>query len=286
MGSIWDPVKVFMTTRKPAYISICIPNDESPVSVTLAAAEGGNMKADSEALVRIRQMILQGAFSPGERIPEALVAEKLGLSRTPVRQALPVLAKEGLLAPSGARGYAVRAFTVQEIAEGVELRGALEGFAARALAERGAPPEVIAGLRAILAEGDVIFEKGHIVEADEDRYGAMNARFHALVVEASGVSIVREVLERVNRIPFTSPGTIAFDRLNLKQMHDDLWYAQRQHRDIVDAIEAGEGARAEALFREHVHTQMHSMNLRRARKPADDAPVRSRRKSAARAPRA
>ena len=246
------------------------------------------MKLDSEVLARIRQMILQGSFAPGQRIPEAQVAERLGVSRTPVRQALPVLAREGLLVASGARGFAVRAFTIAEIAEGVDVRGALEGFAARQLAERGACAQILAHLRDILAEGDAIFAKGHIVEADEQRYGEMNGRFHAGLVEAANVSIVSELLERVNRIPFTSPATIAFDRLNLKQMYDDLWYAQRQHHEIVNAIEFREGARAEALLREHVNTQKHSMNLRRPQPESapPEAPVRSRRKSAARAPAA
>ncbi|MBX9759793.1 MAG: GntR family transcriptional regulator [Beijerinckiaceae bacterium] len=246
------------------------------------------MKLDSEVLVRIRELILQGAFAPGQRIAEAQVAELLGVSRTPVRQALPVLAKEGLLVPAGARGFAVRAFTISEIAQGVDLRGALEGFAARVLAERGADPQTLARLREILEDGDAIFARGHLVEADEQLYAQMNGRFHAGIVDAANVSIVGELLERVNRIPFTSPGTIAFDRLNLKQMFDDLQYAQRQHHEIVNAIAYGEGARVEALLREHVNTQKHSMNLRRAESQAvastgAEAHVRSRRKSAARA---
>jgi GntR family transcriptional regulator, vanillate catabolism transcriptional regulator len=227
------------------------------------------MKQDPEALVRLRQMILDGSLAPGRRIPEAQVAEMLGLSRTPVRQALPVLEKEGLLVRSGARGYAVRSFSINDIAQGVELRGALEGFAARVLAERGAPAAIIAHLDGLLAEGDEIFAKRHLVEADEERYGEMNERFHAAIVRAANVPLVDELLERVNRVPFTSPRTIAFDKLNLMQMYDDLWYGHRQHHGIVTALRYGEGARAEALFREHVNTQKHSMNLRREQKPGE-----------------
>ncbi|HEY8611997.1 MAG TPA: GntR family transcriptional regulator [Roseomonas sp.] len=217
---------------------------------------------EPEVLVRLREMILQGKLPPGRRIPEAEIAEMLGISRTPVRQALPVLAKEGLLTPAGARGFAVRAFTVAEIEEGVDLRGTLEGFAARKLAERGASAAVLAELRAILAEGDAIFAKGALVEADEEAYGAMNGRFHAAVVEASGVTVVRDLLQTVNRIPFTAPATIAFDRLDLGQMFEVLRYAHQQHHAIVEAVVYREGARAEALFREHVNAQKRSMNLR------------------------
>ncbi len=220
------------------------------------------MKQEPDVLVQLREMILHGRLKPGQRIPEAQVADMLGLSRTPIRQALPVLAKEGLLVQSGARGFAVREFSIKEISEGVELRGALEGFAARALAERGIDEVQLEGLRSIVAQGDAIFAKRYLLESDEELYGQMNEQFHSAVIEAADVSIVKELTERVNRIPFTSPSTIAFDRFDLQQMYDLLWYAHKQHHDIVTALEYGEGARVEALFREHVNTQKISMNLR------------------------
>lgn len=232
------------------------------------------MQQEPDVLVRLREMILQGRLAPGRRIPEAEIAQMLGISRTPVRQALPVLAKEGLLIPAGARGFAVRAFSVAEIEEGVDLRGALEGFAARALAQKGVPGDTLARLKDILAEGDAIFAKGALVEADEQAYAEMNGKFHAAVVDAAGVSIVRELLQTVNRIPFTSPATIAFDTLDLTQTYDTLRYAHRQHHDIVNALEYGEGARAEALFREHVNAQKFSMNLRPPPPPRPDAPAK------------
>lgn len=220
------------------------------------------MQQEPDVLVQLREMILQGRLAPGRRLTEAEIAETLGVSRTPVRQALPVLAKEGLLTSVGARGYAVRTFTTAEIEEGVDLRGALEGFAARKLAEKGASPELLGQLHEILREGDSIFAKRSLVEADERAYGEMNGRFHATIVEAANASIVRDLLQSVNRIPFTSPSTIAFDRFDLSQMFETLRYAHRQHHDIVNAIEYGEGARVEALFREHVNVQKYSMNLR------------------------
>ena len=227
------------------------------------------MKQEPDVLVRLREMILQRRLAPGERITEAQVADLLGISRTPVRQALPVLAEEGLLVPHGARGFAVRAFGIAEIAEAVIVRGTLEGLAARTLAERGLDSDTRSRLDALLAEGDAIFAKRHLVEADEQAYGAMNAAFHAVIVEAANVSVVRELLARVNRVPFASPATIAFDRADLDQMYDQLWYAHRQHHDMVDALARGDAARAEALLREHVNTQIRSMNLRR--QETDDA---------------
>ena len=91
----------------------------------------------------------------------------------------------------------------------------------------------------------------------------MNARFHELIIDASRLRMVRDMIERVNRTPFASPRTIAFDKLNLLEMFDALHFAHRQHHQIAQAIEAGESARAESLLREHVNIQKYSMNLRR-----------------------
>ncbi|HEV2570257.1 MAG TPA: GntR family transcriptional regulator [Beijerinckiaceae bacterium] len=249
------------------------------------------MKHEADVLQRLRDMILQGDLAPGQRVPEAHVAALLGLSRTPVRQALPVLAKEGLLVPAGARGFAVRAFTKAEIAEGVDARGLLEGYAAHVLAQRGMDPETKGRLQDLLAQGDVIFAKRHLVAADERAYGEMNRAFHDTIVEAARLPIVKGLLETLNRIPFASPEMIAFDRLGLEEMYDALWYSHRQHHQIVGAIAAGEGARAENLFREHVNNQIYSMSLRgednrrspmaRLEPPVNEKPGRGSRKSKA-----
>lgn len=226
------------------------------------------MKQQSAVLAQIRAMILQGRLAPGERLSEASVADMLGLSRTPVRQALPVLAGEGLLVESGARGFEVRAFTFREVLEAVELRGILEGHAARKLAEKGASRALLRSLRDCLADGDEILSVGALNEDDGNSYGAMNGRFHALIVEASGLGFLADTLTRIHGIPFADPSVIAFDRRELAQMFGDLSYAHRQHHEIVDALDAGEGTRAEALLREHVHAQKRSMNLDRGDNPA------------------
>ena len=83
-------------------------------------------------------MILRGELAPGERLGEVALAERLGVSRTPIRQALPALACEGLLAAAGRRGYLVRSFSPQDVLDAIETRGVLEGLAARRIAERGA----------------------------------------------------------------------------------------------------------------------------------------------------
>ena len=88
--------------------------------------------------LRLREMILRGELAPGERLAEVALAERLGVSRTPIRQALPALAREGLLAAAGRRGYVVRSFSPEDVLDAIETRGLLEGLSARRIAERGA----------------------------------------------------------------------------------------------------------------------------------------------------
>src|SRR5262250_3091384 len=103
--------------------------------------------------LRIREMILRGELEPGQRLAEVGLAERLGVSRTPIRQALPALAREGLLSAAGRRGYVVRSFSPQDVVDAIETRGLLEGLAARRIAERGAETQLLEKLKDCLAEG-------------------------------------------------------------------------------------------------------------------------------------
>jgi len=226
----------------------------------------------TRALVRIREMILQGKLSPGQRLAEAPLAERLGMSRTPIRQALPVLAQEGLLVEHETRGYVVKEISTADIVDAIDLRGLIEGLAARRVAERGASRSLCKDLQLCLADGDRIFSKGHIEATDEALYADMNLRFHNLIVREARSPMIEQTLERNARIPFVGPQTLAFDNTNLERMYDMLLYAHRQHHYIAEAIERGEGARVEALMREHANPVKDSLNLpgiRAAQLPSD-----------------
>jgi GntR family transcriptional regulator of vanillate catabolism len=215
----------------------------------------------TRATIRIREMILRGRLKPGQRVAEAMLAELLRMSRTPIRQALPVLAKEGLLVESETRGYIVRTFTQSDILDAIDLRGAIEGLAARRVAERGPSRELLRELRDSLEAGDRIFKKRHMVESDEAAYSEMNGRFHALIVAEAGSAIFAQVLARNAGVPFASPEALAFDATDLEKMYDALNFAHRQHHAVVDALEGHQGARVEALMREHVNTVKQSINM-------------------------
>jgi len=206
-------------------------------------------------------MILRGDLAPGQRIAEAAIAAQLGISRTPVRQALPALAEEGLLVPTGRRGFAVRIFTINEIVTALDIRAALEGMAARLLTERGVPHGLLRTLKTCLAEGDDLFAKRGLASGDELQYGQINERFHNAIVEAADNSIISDLVARLHRVPFVTPAVIAFDKKGRLEVFDLLYHAHRQHEAITNALENGQGARAEALLKEHVFSQKQSMNL-------------------------
>ena len=108
-------------------------------------------------LVALRKMIASGELVAGERLMEIPTAQLFGVSRMPVRMAFRTLEQEGLLVPFGGRGYQVRSVSPSDIAGAVEVRGVLEGLAARQAAEQGLSAEARATLERCLVEGDQLF---------------------------------------------------------------------------------------------------------------------------------
>jgi GntR family transcriptional regulator of vanillate catabolism len=206
---------------------------------------------DNRVAQRIRELIVEGVLTPGSRVAEASLAERLGVSRTPVRNALPALATEGLLEPAGKRGYAVRNFTVEDSYRATEIRCVLEGYAARELASREDRFAIVDLLRETLAEGDKIFAKGHVVLEDEFAYATMNGRFHDLIVSGARDALLADLIHRVYSVPFVAPNVVASNRIPLDEIYPILMSGHRQHHAIVDSIESGQPDVAESLMRGH-----------------------------------
>jgi GntR family transcriptional regulator of vanillate catabolism len=204
-------------------------------------------------------MILRGTLQPGERVRETDLAERLSMSRTPIRQALPALALEGLLVPAGARGYAVRGFTRADSLQALHLRGVLEGYSAQRVVLSGGGKAMAERLVPLVAEIDELLGQPSLSDTLEERYGELNGRFHSAVVEGAGESLLRDLVARCNVVPFTSPRVVAFAESEEAEILAKLRYAQRQHHAIVDAFHAGDAMRVEMLFREHAMTQESSL---------------------------
>jgi GntR family transcriptional regulator of vanillate catabolism len=220
-------------------------------------------RVTSPVAQRIRELIVDGSLPAGARVAEAAIAERLGVSRTPVRNALPALAIQGLLEPRGRRGYAVRKFSVEETFQATELRCVLEGYAAHEIAKRGADPELLAELRDCLADGDGIFKKGFLVKEDEEHYARMNQRFHAAIVRGARNPLLVDLTERVYAMPFVAPGVVAFNRIPAVEIFPILNGGHHQHHAIVDAIEAGQPDVAEMLMRGHSTPARRSLGIER-----------------------
>jgi len=216
---------------------------------------------DNRVAQRIRELIVEGILPPGSRVAEASVAERLGVSRTPVRNALPALATEGLLEPAGKRGYAVRNFTVEDSYRATEIRCVLEGYAARELASREDRAPIVNLLRDSLAEGDDIFAKGHVVLEDEQTYATMNGRFHDLIVSGARDPLLADLIHRVYSVPFVAPNVVASNRIPLEEIYPILMSGHRQHHAIVDAIESGQPDVAESLMRGHSSPARRTLGL-------------------------
>jgi GntR family transcriptional regulator, vanillate catabolism transcriptional regulator len=213
------------------------------------------------AQLALRDWILSGSLPPGERISELSVVERLGVSRTPVRTALVRLEEEGLLQAIPSGGFAVSVFTERDVFDAMELRGTLEGLAARLAAERGVSRAGLEPLQACVAEIDAIMERADFSEEEFSGYIEANARFHRLLAELPHSSVVARQVERASALPFASPSAFVLAQSLDPQARRILGIAQEQHRSVLDAIENREGARAEAIMREHARVS--SWNLAR-----------------------
>jgi GntR family transcriptional regulator of vanillate catabolism len=201
------------------------------------------------ALLRLRELLLSGEFEPGARMSELPLVERLGVSRTPLRLALSALEHEGLLRVLPSGGYVVREFTRSDIDDAIELRGVLEGTAARFAAERGVTRRE---LRAMIDIADQTDEVVHAADYESfERYVDLNERFHSLLYDAARSPLLERALEHAISLPFAGPSAFVLAEAELPESREVLIVAQSHHRALIDAIDRREGARAESIAREH-----------------------------------
>jgi len=224
------------------------------------------------ALFRMREMIVRGDFQPGERIREIPLAERLGVSRTPLRLVLDRLENEGLLEARPTVGFVVREFTMQEIIDTIELRGVLEGTAARFAAERLESEEELAGMRESIQQTEALLREPRGGVETLGDYAMLNARFHADLIDLARSAMLRRSLEGVLTLPFASPNAFVAAEPESDEWREALVMSLWQHRAIVDAIANREGARAEAVTREHSRMARRSVSLAFERRRFEEIP--------------
>ncbi len=224
------------------------------------ASDPADASQTLKAQLRLRELIVGGELAPGERVPELALVERLGVSRTPVRAALHKLQDEGLLESLPGGGYAVRAFGEAEIRDAIEVRGTMEGLAARLAAERGVAPSLLGAMRECLAAIDALLTARAFDDTLFSGYVEHNGRFHDLLAAMAGSEVVQRQLARAAALPFASPNGFVMAHTSGPQARDRLVVAQEQHRAVAEAIERREGARAEALMREHARIAHHNLS--------------------------
>jgi GntR family transcriptional regulator of vanillate catabolism len=212
----------------------------------------------ARAFIRVRELLLRGDFGRGERISELPLVARLGMSRTPIRMALERLAHIGLLDVGATGGFTVREFTLVEVLDAIEVRGVLEGTAARLAAERLTHDSELEPLRWQNRQMEAL---ERLTIDSFPQYMDMNEALHSAITRLSKSAMVRRHLEQVNSLPFASPSAMVFPTSILPKSDETLAIAVEHHRAIIEAIANRQGTRAESLAREHAYVARRVLEL-------------------------
>lgn len=192
-----------------------------------------------EVADRIRDLIEQGELAPGERISEKQLCEDFGVSRTPLREALKVLASEGLVELLPNRGARVRQLTLKQVKDTYDLMGALEGLSGELACQQISDE----GIAAICALHDRMLE--HYRNRELPEYFQVNQRIHESLLAASNNDALLEMYnnlsQRVKRVRYS------------KKMTDSYWRrAVQDHEEMIVALKKRDSKRLGQVLRDHL----------------------------------
>ena len=205
----------------------------------------------ARATLALREMLVQGRFRPGERIREVPLAAQLNVSRIPLHLALERLAHEGFLQMRPTRGFVVQGFSTEDIYDAIELRGLLEGAAARLATERLKDVRELEPLEETNREIATLVRRRKLTMEAFNRYIELNAKFHSALLDLSRSRMLRRAIEQACSLPFASPSAFLKRQYISPGLRELFLISADQHCAIVEAIGNREGMRAELLTREH-----------------------------------
>jgi phosphonate utilization transcriptional regulator len=209
----------------------------------------------------VERLILAGDLATGSKLNEATIADMLGVSRGPVREAFRALEESGLVRLEKNRGVFVRQVSIEEADEIYELRAALDEFAGRRVAQRATPDDV-RDLRLLVERMDKAAAQENL-----DAYYRANLDFHDRLVELAGNAKVLSTYRRiVNELHL-------YRRASLSQA-GALPVSTREHHDIVEKIAGGQALAAGRALYEHVMGSRERMHRARDGQPSAPKPVR------------
>lgn len=197
-------------------------------------------------LEAIREAIINGNLKPRERLMEIQLAEELGVSRTPVREALRKLELEGFIVMVPRKGAYVADFSFKDIADIFEIRAALEGLAAALAAERITDEELENMERLLVEKAEAITQQ------DIEKLVKVDTKFHDALYQASRnerlTTIISNLREQIQRFRSTSLANPGRGKISLDE-----------HRDIVEAIQARDVQQARQAAQNHIENAENSM---------------------------
>ena len=193
----------------------------------------------NQAFEQIKQMIVRGEIPAGKRIIESELAESMGISRTPVREAVHKLGAEGFLKPLPKGGYVVRGLGISDIEETFEIRSILESFAAFLAANRHRHEEILP-----LEEKIEEFQRS-LDNNDLKELARLNTEFHELLYALSRS-------QRLIKMIYNLRDEIYFLRKIILSSIDMARLSNKDHREIINAIEKRQAKTAEMLVRDHI----------------------------------
>lgn len=218
--------------------------DPSPSDKNFGSAPEKNSEIPRSTLTeqivnRLRDMIIQNQLIPGDYIRERVICSQLNVSRTPLREALHILATEGLIALIPNRGAVIASPSANEIEDMLQVLAVLEGFAGEKACLR-ATQEEIAEIKALHFEMMAAFSRGDRLE-----YFKLNQRVHLSIVAAARSQTLKEhhglLNARLYRIRYQS------------NLHNEAWQtATGEHSEIMDALERRDASTLAILLRNHL----------------------------------
>jgi DNA-binding GntR family transcriptional regulator len=200
-------------------------------------------RASERAVGAVRELILRGDFAAGARLGEVELAERLGVSRTPVREALSRLAAEGLVEIVPNRGARVASWTVDELEDVFDLRAALEPELT-ALAVPHAEPADVDALDELAHEMERVGAPGS--RQDLDAIVPLNRAFHDLLVRLAAQPAMATALAGAVHAPIVLRNFHTYDAASLRR-------SLAHHTEIVAAVRAGDPVWARAVMTAHIH---------------------------------
>lgn len=188
---------------------------------------------------RLRQYVVEGLLLPGQRLNERVLCEQMGVSRTPMREAIKKLAGEGLVRLEPNRGAVVHRLTTDEVAAAFEVVASMEALSGELAAQRATPEQIE---RVLLLQKQM--EEAHR-NSDLPGYYRINSEIHAAINEAAGNPVLTEMFRSINlRLQ-----SLRF-RSNLDQKKWDV--AVQEHQQIANALASRDQAKLSSLLRQHL----------------------------------